>query len=262
MICLLVWIALVVLFFSISPGKRGLYILPALPMMAVLMAAHLSKVGIKTWFSRVLNIGSIVFGLIFIIAAVLCFKHSHVVAKELGDETSKFAWLFLVTGLVWFVILVWKWRKMDLYSFGAAFAITWIIYSTAGYILLNPIRTPAKDIMAEVKADIGPNGELGLTRFKEQFLLFSDIPLTHFSYLATTQEQDRNAWLWMSEKPNRFILSTDDDSMECFDRSKATQLDKAHGREWILLGKDAMLPTCPAPEVVKRYYLPMKRVYQ
>ncbi|REG86569.1 ArnT family glycosyltransferase [Marinomonas pollencensis] len=262
MISLLAWVVLVVVFFSISPGKRGLYVLPALPMMALLMGAHVSHVGIQPWFRRVLIAGAIVFGSVFFVAAGLCFSHSHIVAKELGDDTTKFAWLFLVTGFVWLGVLVWKWKSMDLFAFAAVFSITWVIYSTWGYTLLNPIRTPAKGIMERAQQDIGPAGELGLTRFKEQFLLFSDIPLTHFSYLTSTQEQDRNAWLWMREKPNRFILSIQDSSMVCFDASKATQLGKAHGRHWILLGKDAMAASCKAPATIKRYHLPMKRTYQ
>ncbi|MEL0637295.1 glycosyltransferase family 39 protein [Marinomonas sp. TI.3.20] len=262
MISLLTWIVLVVLFFSISPGKRGLYVLPALPMMALLMGAHITNVGIRPWFRRVLIAGSIAFGLLFLVAAGLCFAHSHVVAKELGNDTIKFAWLFLVTGVSWLGILIWKWKSMDLFAFGASFAITWVIYSTAGYILLNPIRTPAKEIMSTVQKDIGPTGELGLTRFKEQFLLFSHIPLTHFSYLSSTQEQDRNAWLWMSEKANRFVMTEDDSSIQCFDTSKAIQLGEAHGRDWILLSESDMSPTCAAPKTIKRYHLPMKTTYQ
>ena len=38
------WAALVVLFFSLSPGKRGIYILPALPALALAAAAHLPEV--------------------------------------------------------------------------------------------------------------------------------------------------------------------------------------------------------------------------
>ncbi|MET1255727.1 hypothetical protein [Aliikangiella maris] len=35
------WIVLVLIFFSASPGKRGVYILPALPMLALITAPYL-----------------------------------------------------------------------------------------------------------------------------------------------------------------------------------------------------------------------------
>lgn len=262
MISLFVWILLVVVFFSISPGKRGLYILPALPMMALLISAHINTVGIRPWFRCVLIAGGFVFALLFFVAAILCFSHSHMVAKELGDDTSMFGWLFLVTGVTWVGILLWKWKSLNLFSFGAAFAITWVLYSTWGYALLNDIRTPAKGIMAAAEQEIGADGELGLTRFKEQFLLFSHIPLTHFSYLTSTQEQDRNAWLWMSEKANRFVMTENDHSIQCFDTSTALKLGKAHGRHWILLTESDMSPSCPAPKTIKRYHLPVASGYQ
>lgn len=262
MISLFVWILLVVVFFSISPGKRGLYILPALPMMALLISVHINTVGIRPWFRRVLIAGGFVFALLFFVAATLCFSHSHMVAKELGDDTPMFGWLFLVTGVTWVGILLWKWKSLNLFSFGAAFAITWVLYSTWGYALLNDIRTPAKGIMAATEQEIGTDGELGLTRFKEQFLLFSHIPLTHFSYLTSTQEQDRNAWLWMSEKANRFVMTENDHSIQCFDTSTALKLGKAHGRHWILLTESDMSPSCHAPKTIKRYHLPVASGYQ
>tara|TARA_R110001606_G_scaffold371881_1_gene528806 strand:+ start:12571 stop:14277 length:1707 start_codon:yes stop_codon:yes gene_type:complete len=262
MFSVLVWVALLVLFFSISPGKRGLYILPALPMLALIMGAHFTNIGLTVWFRRVLQVGFVAFGLLFFTAAVLCFTKSHAITKEIGEHTLPFGILFLVMSLGWFAILLWKRNKVDLNIYWAAFAITWVLYSTAGYMLFNPERTPAKGIMAEAAQDIGPDGELGVTRFKEQFLLFSPVPLIHFSYLSSTQEQDRNAWLWMSEKPNRYVMTAKDNSIECFDLSKAKELDRAHSKEWILLDESAMTPTCEKPKTVKRYSLPLNALYE
>lgn len=258
---MLLWVVLVIVFFSISPGKRNLYILPALPVMALVVGVHFTKTGLQTWFKRVLQVGFVLLGSLFMVAAVMCFTKSHAVTKQVGDNTLPFGMLFLAASLCWFVILLWKRNKVDLSAYWAAFAITWILYSTVGYVLFNPIRTPAKGIMAAVAHDIGPNGQLGMTRFKEQFLLFSPIPLTQFSYLASTQEQDRNAWLWMSEKADRYVMTARDKNIQCFDLSKAKDLGRAHGKDWILLSEKAMTPTCPKPKAIKRYYLPMKTLY-
>ena len=260
MVSLLTWVVLVVIFFSVSPGKRGLYILPALPMMALVVGAHISNVGIKPWFRRVLATGSIAIGLLFLVVAVLCFTGSQVV-EAVGDRSVVFGLFFLGLSLVWFAIFIWKRNSMNLYALCAAFAVTWVVYSTGGYALLNPIRTPAKAMMSSVQNEIEPNGELGLTRFKEQFLLFTRSSLVHFGYGGSKSEQDRNSWMWMSEKSNRFVMTVDDGSIVCFDVSLAVQLGVAHRRNWILLNEDTMLPTCDLPETVKRYHLPMKVRY-
>jgi len=53
---------------------------------------------------------------------------------------------------------------------------------------------------------IGEDAELGLVNFKEQFILFSPMSVTHFSYLAPVEEQERNAWQWMQENKQRYVL--------------------------------------------------------
>ena len=45
------WIVLVLLFFSISPGKRGVYILPALPMLAIISAPYFNSIINKKIFN-------------------------------------------------------------------------------------------------------------------------------------------------------------------------------------------------------------------
>jgi len=48
------WSLLVLLFFSASPGKRDMYILPMLPMMAVASAPYLESIVAAPWFRRLL----------------------------------------------------------------------------------------------------------------------------------------------------------------------------------------------------------------
>ena len=51
------WVILVIFFFSLSPAKRGVYILPALPMFCIALAAawpDLSLNRASRWFLRAL----------------------------------------------------------------------------------------------------------------------------------------------------------------------------------------------------------------
>ncbi|MBD1576541.1 glycosyltransferase family 39 protein [Vibrio sp. S11_S32] len=260
-ISLLAWIALVVVFFSFSPGKRGVYILPALPMMALIAGHFLARETWQPWVEKLLKGLIAVLGVAMLVAAGMALFKAHVVTKALGDDTLPYAAFFIVAGAVW-LLAFWKGlKKPALCSLGAALAITWVLYSFVGYSLLNPMRTPAKAMMLDVQQKIGSDGELGLTRFKEQFLLFSPISLTHFSYLDEATEQDRNAWQWMKEKPNRYIMTTNSKDMECFDRTKAVDLGMAHRRDWILLDSRSLLTTCTAPQEKKRYHLTITQPY-
>ncbi len=261
LISLLCWIALVVVFFSFSPGKRGVYILPALPMMALLAGYFLSRHTWQGWVDKLIKGVTAALAVAMLVAAGLALFKAHAITRHVGDDTLPYTAFFLTAAAIWLVAF-WKGRnKPALYGFAVALSITWILYSSAGYLLLNPIRTPAKEMMLDVQQKIGVDGELGLTRFKEQFLLFSPISLTHFSYLADEKEQDRNAWLWMNEKSKRFIFTTDSKDMECFDTSKAIRLGEAHRRDWILLNSDSLKASCAAPLSKKQYQLNITEPY-
>jgi 4-amino-4-deoxy-L-arabinose transferase-like glycosyltransferase len=60
------WAFLVILFFSSSPGKRGVYILPALPAVALASAPWLSEIWSRRWINRAAFVlmGSVVAGLV------------------------------------------------------------------------------------------------------------------------------------------------------------------------------------------------------
>lgn len=263
LVSLLAWVVLVVIFFSISPGKRGVYILPALPMVSVLAGYAFSHQSWPLWTNKVLKALTLVLSVVLFVAAVLVALEVKSVTKHLDDYKSAlpYAAFFLVAAIIW-AFAFFKSRALPVLGvFWVALSLTWVWYSFAGYMLLNPIRTPAKEIMMSAQQEIGDGGELGLIRFKEQFLLFSPINLTHFSYLSGLKEQERNAWLWLKEKPSRYILAKGGDEMDCFDVSKAKLLGTGHRRDWILFDESSALDNCQSPESIKRYELHVSEPY-
>ncbi len=263
LISVLSWIVLVIVFFSISPGKRGVYILPALPMMAILAGYAFSHQSWPSWTSKVLKALTLVLGVVLFVGAVLVALEVKAITKHLDDYDSAlpFAAFFLVAAIIWGIAFFKSRAVPAIGAFWVALSLTWIWYSFAGYMLLNPIRTPAKEIMAQAHKAIGEDGELGLTEFKEQFLLFSPISLTHFSYLSDHIEQERNAWLWINEKPNRYILTHDGHEKLCFNINKAKPLGNAHRKDWMLLDGASALDTCEPPKTIKRYELHVVEPY-
>ncbi|EKO3499261.1 ArnT family glycosyltransferase [Vibrio fluvialis] len=258
---LLIWVVLVIIFFSISPGKRGVYVLPAIPMLVLAVSPWMTNFKPHRVLSGFIKGFLWLVCIILLVGAGLALFDSHIITKHLEDEidTTSLTLFLASAGVIWTLLLVFLRRKSVYCILGSVLACTWLLYSTWGYTLLNPLRTPAKEIMADAAQQIGQDGELGLVKFKEQFLLFSPIPLTQFSYLAEPDQQFRNAWLWMKEKPNRFIMMAQRNDVECFDNSKAKLLGYGHRQSWMLFGQDSLTPTCTPPDRIQRYSMPMPR---
>jgi 4-amino-4-deoxy-L-arabinose transferase-like glycosyltransferase len=255
---LLAWVGLVLLFFSISSGKREVYIFPALPMLALVVGVLWTKVreqglGGRTsaffqWFLYALAAALGGLGL------VLKFSPERLLRKapDYAELIATLAAPLIAMGAT-LLVLLFVIRRRDLLVRMAATSLTiWVFVSLMIWPRVDPYRTP-QDMMEQVEQKLPPGAELALLYFKEQFLLFSHRPLTHFSYLAPLEQQERNAWVWMREAPNRQLLVPTDAKLECFDVSKAVSLGEAHRREWVLFGADSMRPTCAAPTLKKRF---------
>ncbi|AOW15123.1 hypothetical protein LPB72_21635 [Hydrogenophaga crassostreae] len=255
---LLVWVALVVVFFSISKGKREVYIFPALPMLALVMAvlwnsARESKparvlAAVLPWVLALTALAITALG------AVIQWAPHKLSARlqEYGDLLDTLGLPLVGLGVVLLVLLV-ALRRRDLFVRLAVNSLAiWVFVSLVAWPRVDPHRTP-QQIMADVEDHLPAGAELGLLKFKEQFLLFSQRQLTHFSYLSKVQEQERRAWLWVKEAPNRFVLTPTDAEVTCFDFAHGVSLGEAHRREWVLLGAASLQPECEAPLRDKRF---------
>ncbi|WP_412502162.1 ArnT family glycosyltransferase [Shewanella algae] len=255
---LLLWVLLVVVFFSISPGKRNLYILPALPMAALAIAAALQKAQLCLWFERLVSALLWLLGGLLLTLGVLALLHHPKLLERLAeytDDLTGIGYLFMVLGTTWLILIWWLRKQPSLFRAGAVTILGWLLVSTWGYLLLDEIRTP-KALMQHTAEVIGEEAELGLIRFKEQFILFSPISITHFSYLASTAEQERRAWQWLQQGKQRYLLVPGWVTLECFDLSKGQNMGSAHRQDWYLLAASASLPECQAPKTMVSYYTP------
>ncbi|MGS0729936.1 ArnT family glycosyltransferase, partial [Shewanella sp. 0m-11] len=160
---LLVWVVLVIVFFSISPGKRGVYILPALPMLALALSAIITGTEPKRWFEWGLTGLLWLLGLVFTTAGILALIHHPVVVKAMADysaDLTHMGYLLLTVGFIWFAVLITLRRSQAMVRMGISLALTWIVMSTWGYSILEPMRTP-QALMANAAKAIGPDGQLG-----------------------------------------------------------------------------------------------------
>jgi 4-amino-4-deoxy-L-arabinose transferase-like glycosyltransferase len=262
---LLAWVGLVLLFFSLSSGKREVYIFPALPMLSLVVAVlwvngrelPLAKKldGFFRWLMP--SIAALLTGL----GLLMWLAPERLPGKlrDYADIASAIGQPLVALGLALIVLLV-VMRKADLFvRLASASLLGWLLVSLLVWPRVDPHRTP-NDMMLQVEQRLPPGAELGLIYFKEQFLLFSQRPLTHFSYLAPLLQQEQNAWIWMREAPGRHLLVPTDAELGCFDGARAVSLGEAHRREWVLLGPDAVRPSCGSPARFQRFhYQPVTR---
>lgn len=255
---LLAWVVLVIAFFSLSRGKREVYILPALPMLALVAGVLWQRAVAEQdeGMSRfVLRLVAGVMGLAALTLGALALWQPGALgakAAAYAEELADLAWPLLALGVVSLVVLALAWRRPLLEQLTAVSLACWLVVALWAWPAMDPHRSP-RVAMADLEQRLPASAELGLLDFKEQFLLYARRPLTHFSYLAPLAEQERNAWQWMRERPDRWLLLPGSDRLACFDLSRAQPLVAAHRREWVLLDASALQHDCPPPQQVRRY---------
>lgn len=257
----LAWVALVVLFFSISPGKRGVYLLPALPMFALALAPVLSTHRPARWFPPVLTGLHLLIAVALITVGVLAWNDHPKLVEKVSDYSRDPARLHeagslvFTVGLVWLASLLGLWRSRPLGRLFLAMMLSWLLLSTWGYRILEPLRTP-RNILAAAEQNVPADAQLGMIDFREQFLLFSKLDFVHFSFFSSLRDEERNAWLWMGEREDRYLLAEDQLKLECFTLDGARELGVAHRERWLLLGPEQRLPTCTPPATVRQFTTP------
>jgi 4-amino-4-deoxy-L-arabinose transferase-like glycosyltransferase len=243
----LVWVLLVIVFFSLSPGKRGVYILPALPMLALIAAPYLLQIIHHKWFSRIVWLVVLIVSLAALVLGLSGLMELDF-ATKLSLKQPIEPWGFFITlGLSGCAICLFTYTRYPFVSWIIFIPLLWVVYSTWGYRLMNPVRAP-HNVFAAIEQVISPKSDIALIGLKEQFLLFSPYSTTHFGYHTANEEQAKAAWLWLQRADNRFVLVNKDIPIPCFDLNFAIPVGFAHRVNWALLSTDSLMPSCDKPE--------------
>ncbi|MNH06220.1 Undecaprenyl phosphate-alpha-4-amino-4-deoxy-L-arabinose arabinosyl transferase [compost metagenome] len=240
-ILLLGYLVLVVLFFSLSPGKRGVYVTPGTPALALLTAPFIGTLLTRVWPGRLLGGLGWLLGIVGL-GGALALAFSDKLASKLG-ELGPAPWIPLLALGVALLLINALLRRAPLSAILCSLAVGWLIYSTWICVRLNDMRTP-QGVMALAAQKVPAGDELLLAGFKEQHLLFSQQPLRHYSYQMPDGEQAREAAAWVAAAPGRWILGAADLMVLCFEPNKMENLGNRHRTDWLLAGADAIKPAC------------------
>jgi len=240
------WAALVLLFFSVSPGKRGVYILPAVPAIALAAAPLLPGLVRRRAVQRTaLAAAATLAALLLGVAAWLLAAPPARLAPllERNDVPPSVVWPVLVLGVLGAATVALL-RRRGVVALLLVMAATWLVTGWWIQPLLNSTRSAAP-MMAAVGEAIGADGELALVQWKEQFVLFADRPVKHFGYFrADTEREAREAVAWALAAPHRWVLLPRESAAPCFLEARCVDVGQRNRREWLLAPAAAIDPAC------------------
>lgn len=245
----LAWALLVLAFFSASPGKRDMYILPMLPMVALAAGPYLEGIAAKPWPRRLVAV------LVAVVAILLGAGGALALVGEPGFEMRLEAERGLAAGDDW----LW-WLLLGLASAmgaallaarrqllrGAAVAIALLVVGLyAGAAVLLDGESSARDVMQRARRLAGPQATIGLVAWKEQNLLQARGPTVEFGFRRPPEEQLADGIAWLRAAPQTRRLFVLGDALgACVSRERALPVGTANRRAWFLVEAGDVLPAC------------------
>jgi 4-amino-4-deoxy-L-arabinose transferase-like glycosyltransferase len=256
---LLAWVVIVVLFFTLSAGKRTLYVLPAVPALAMAAGAWLPEL------LRARGPGRLAFGLASLLTLVVVAATAVLIARPARAEHVAQVYgmqpvLPLALLSVWCVaVLVVCVRRREGWLAYAGVLTSMLVFTGAVvYPGLNAARS-ARAFTARIEQAAAGVRELGLVQPKEQYLLQIRRPVYNFGH-ARWRDKDgeaADAARWLAADPSRALVMHKRIRERCFVGASAVDLGKANNQHWFLV-TGAPDPRCVAagdPAAV-RYYVP------
>jgi 4-amino-4-deoxy-L-arabinose transferase-like glycosyltransferase len=251
---LLGWSALVLLFFSLSPGKREVYIFPMLPALCVaagpLLPGLLRRAGVR----RVLCGYLLVFGLAACLLSLAAlagwspWAHRLAGQRDIDQATLQVFLLWVLgLGLVILATLLWAQLRRTGSAVVLATVAIWVAYG-AGLAPTLDADSSSRELMQRVAQRIGPDAELGMVAWREQNMLQSVRPVVDFGFKRSWHEQWNSAAPWLLAQPQqRWLFVLDDALSPCVERSRSVAIGQSNRKSWLLVPASALDPGCITP---------------
>lgn len=251
----LAWAIIIIVFFSISAGKRNVYILPVMPMAALALAPLLPGIVRDAWFKRALwAIALVITAATLIIGIAMHTGHLQSLtaraASALDASPAPLIAMIIGVGAAGVLIAAIARPRFALLAWAGFVFVLWATWGLVAYPLLNGYSS-ARDVMARTASLIPPQDQIALVAWKEQNLLMLDMlgrASINYGFLLPWHEQLQRALAWQAQDPgHRWIFSLGDVLSPCVRADRAIHIGHANRRDWYLFKNDAVVPGCVPP---------------
>jgi 4-amino-4-deoxy-L-arabinose transferase-like glycosyltransferase len=246
----LIWVALVLVFFSIPSGKRAIYILPALPMLALAMAPEVAGLLKTRWLPRAAFWITAGCAIVFVGAGAWALSKAPRAAQriaegyELSGHGEPLWWCVVAVGLGFLVAAAVFRPRRGVAALLAGMGLAWIIWPVGTYPLLDANQS-TRQLMEEADQHVGPDGQLGLVLWREELMYQARRPVAEFGFARDAADQLRDGRAWQAADPaHRWLLINEEALDDCVVREKVVPLGVANRTTFALLPADASKPGC------------------
>ena len=226
----LFWVLMVLVFFSASPGKRGIYIQPALPALALASLPFLEDLLAR----KGVRLASVLFAALAWLAGLALWIVPQFRALPIEWIPPMLPFVLIAGALI--ALAVWR-KPVAAYAASIAGLAVWFSYWMAP--VMNGERS-GSDFTKAVLTQITADEQLALVAYKEQFLLYVDRATVNFGHRRWREgpQESFDASAWLNAAPNRVLLVPHDQLSPCF-TSNARLAGESTGEKWYLVRSPA-----------------------
>ena len=232
----LMWVVIVLAFFSASPGKRGVYILPALPALVIALGPLVPEL-LRARGPRRLLFGLAVVVTVLTAAGAIYLTLVPAAAAKFVSEYAATPVLplalvacFGAAGLILFRL-----REAWL-AWMATLASALVVIGLVVYPRIDGVRS-SRDFIARLERQASAIPELAWAGPKEQYLLQMRRPSINFGHARWRERAAENddAAAWLAKHPRGALLIDRRSLAPCFERASAVDIGRANRVDWSLV---------------------------
>ena len=233
------WIVLVVLFFSLSTGKRGVYVLPAVPAVALLCAPYLAQVATRRGAQRAMFVLASAVGVLCVTAVFYLLARPDKLADVVATYDIHPLGPLVLIAIAGAVVCAITRPRRGFLAFAGAAASTLLIVSFWVNPQLNDARSGAAFVSAHGASCRTRGRSSASSRSRSSIVLNAHRQIVHFGHARwrEAEQETADAALWLSDKPGRQLVINDYARTVCFSNAPVQSLGQANRIEWYLVAR-------------------------
>lgn len=228
-ILLLGWVALVLAFFSASTGKREIYMLPALPALALIAAPAWYLLLRQRWLQRAATLLMAVLMLLPALAGTLRLVHA-LPRSPLNQLPDAGAWILIALSISGLLLAILLRRHSPMLRCLAIYLISIACFHKGLMPLMNAVESGRPAIVA-LSAAAAP-GPVLLQQWDERVWLYSRVALVHNG--ISTGMPECTAALWAQQHPQQLWLVREPAAVKFGLDTRGPTFDSGDKQRWLL----------------------------